>query len=66
MSSDTKHRKTPETLSLAQIREGAKRASARFETWPAWKRQVSEAQTASQRGTDSPSSGPPADGGQTG
>lgn len=66
MSSDTKRRKQPKTLSLAEIREGAKRASARFEEWPAWKRQVSEAETVSQRGTDSPSSSPPVNGGQAG
>lgn len=40
----------PNTLTLAEIREGAKRASAQFETWPKWKREVSEPSDATEVG----------------
>lgn len=34
--------KSPKTLTLPQILEGAKRASEKFDTWPQWKKDISE------------------------
>lgn len=39
-------RRTPTELSHAEVVAGAKRASERFEQWPAWKREVSEPSSA--------------------